>query len=111
MSRSDAERIGDILRAAERAALIVSEGRAAFLADWKNLLAAERLLHIIGQAANGLTAETVERFPQVPWNLIRGLRNRITHEYHKLDNEVIWETLAVSVPELADALMGGPGGG
>lgn len=111
MSRSDSERIDDILRAAERASLIVSEGKAAFSADWKNLLAAERLLHIVGQASNGLSAETIERFPQVPWNLIRGLRNRITHEYHKLDNEVIWETLAVSLPALADALTGSPRGG
>lgn len=104
MSRSDSERIDDILQAARDVARLVSEGKDAFEADWKNALVAERLLQVIGEAANGLSVATMDRYGQVPWPLIRGLRNRITHEYHRLDSEVIWETLVVSVPELAEGL-------
>ena len=51
MSRSDAERIDDILDACEELADIVNQGRAAF--DSRSVLrrAAERLLDVIGEAA------------------------------------------------------------
>ena len=108
MSRSDEERIDDILHAAERSAWLVAEGEEAFESDWKNPLVGERLLHIVGEAANGLSDDATARYPQVPWQLIRGLRNRITHEYHRLSPSVIWETLAVSVPDLARTLVDKP---
>ncbi len=51
MSRSDDDRVQDILDAAAQAARIVADGEEAFREDDIRQLAMERLLEIIGEAA------------------------------------------------------------
>lgn len=104
MSRSDAQRIQDIVVAARRASSITADGRDAFDADWRNVAAAERMLHIIGEAAAKLSDAALTEYPDVPWRLIRRMRNVITHEYHKVEPDMIWDTLVSSIPPLLDHL-------
>ncbi|HUW78320.1 MAG TPA: hypothetical protein VMV52_06175 [Candidatus Nanopelagicaceae bacterium] len=58
MSRDDGQRIQDIIDAAEKVALLVSEGRTAYDESPSIGPAIERFLEIIGEAANVLTDET-----------------------------------------------------
>jgi len=37
---------------------------------------------------------------QVPWINIVGLRNRIVHDYGKLDLKIIYDTVKINLPEL-----------
>lgn len=108
MSRSDEERIGDILKAAELASKIADEGEQAFVSDWKNIPAAERALHIIEEAATKLSDETASRYPEAPWSQIRRFRTLITHEYHKVDPGTLCDTLDKSVPALVEMILNGP---
>ena len=50
MSRSDEERLGDIVEAARRLAEITSAGWESFSSDWMPRAAAERMMHVIGEA-------------------------------------------------------------
>ncbi|MDE0678021.1 MAG: DUF86 domain-containing protein [Acidimicrobiaceae bacterium] len=104
MSRSDEERLGDILRAAEIASKIAAEGEHAFASDWKNVPAAERALQIIGEAATKLSDDVLARYPGVPWRQIRRFRTLITHEYHKVDAQTLWDTLEKDIPWLVAIL-------
>lgn len=106
MSRSDEERISDILTAAELASKIAAEGHQALVSNWKNIPAAERALHIIGEAATKLSDDALARYPDVPWRKIRRFRTLITHEYHKVDQQTLWETLEKEVPALVEMLTG-----
>ncbi|MBU0734029.1 MAG: DUF86 domain-containing protein [Proteobacteria bacterium] len=36
-----------------------------------------RLLEIIGKAANGVSMDSLEKHPQIPWKKMIGLRNRL----------------------------------
>lgn len=38
--------------------------------------------------------------PEVPWDRIRGFRNRGVHGYDSLDFEVVWDALTEDVPIL-----------
>jgi len=58
VSRRDGQRVADIVDAAAELSAIVDRGRDAFDADPILRRVAERLLEIIGEAANSLTAET-----------------------------------------------------
>jgi uncharacterized protein with HEPN domain len=40
----------------------------------------------------------------VPWRLIRGMRNRIAHNYWTVDDEVVWSVIEDHAPRLHDAL-------
>jgi uncharacterized protein with HEPN domain len=55
VSRRDDERVADILDAASEIAAITGPGRDAWDKDRIRQLAAERLLEIIGEAANSLS--------------------------------------------------------
>ena len=57
MSRRDAERVADILHADDEVAEIVGLGRDAWDKERIRQLAVERLLEIIGEAANSLTED------------------------------------------------------
>lgn len=56
MSRSDDERIADIVEAAAEIAAVVERGKSAWDEDRVSRLAVERLLEIIGESARAMTA-------------------------------------------------------
>jgi uncharacterized protein with HEPN domain len=101
VTRSDDERIGDILDAAAELADIVARGRAAFDTDPILRRATERLLEIIGEAANSLGDATTNRHPGVPWRDITRLRVLLAHHYQRVDPAQVWKIAETDVPMLA----------
>lgn len=71
-----------------------------FLADRKTIHAVTRCLEIIGEAANNVPDHVRDMSPEIPWAAIRGMRNRIAHEYFGVDNKVVWETVQRDLPKL-----------
>ena len=63
MSRRDDERIADILDAASEIAEIIELGREAWDKDRIRRLAVERLLEIVGEAANSLSSSRTSAPP------------------------------------------------
>ena len=59
-----------------------------------------RRLLIIGEAANRISTATKERLSTIPWRPIKGMRNRLVHEYDDLDLATVWETVKMSLPDL-----------
>ena len=65
----------------------------AFAAGQKTVDAVVRNFITIGEAANHVSPEIAARYPAVPWHQMRGLRNIAVHEYARVNNRVIWETV------------------
>ena len=105
MSRADEERIGDILAAASELEAVVGRGWDAFASDPILRRAAERLLEIIGEAANALSDQTRDSFAGVPWSDIRRLRIVVAHHYHRVDLEQVWTVATEDVPALVQRLQ------
>lgn len=75
----------------------------AFETDTKTQRAVTMSLVILGEAAGKIEThfpEFVAAHPEIPWTAIRGMRNRIAHEYFNLDFETVWATLQTEIPEL-----------
>jgi uncharacterized protein with HEPN domain len=104
VTRSDEQRLADLLDAADELAGIVARGREAFDADPILRRATERLLEIIGEAANGLSEETTGQHPGVPWRDITRRRIVLAHHYHRVDPNQVWNIAAEHVPAMATAL-------
>ena len=59
--------------------------RNSWSQDRKTIDAVIRNLEVIGEAAKHLPAELQERYPDIPWFHIQGMRNLLIHEYFGVD--------------------------
>ena len=84
--------------------MIVTAGKDAFLRDRTRQLAAEAILHHLGEIVARLPAETVADHPEVAWRAIRGMRNVVAHQYQSVDYEIVWTALAERLPGDASAI-------
>jgi uncharacterized protein with HEPN domain len=71
-----------------------------FLNDVKTQSSVLYQIVIIGEAINRLSSEFAQTYPEIPINRIRGMRNRVVHEYKEVDLEILWEVTQTSIPEL-----------
>jgi uncharacterized protein with HEPN domain len=78
---------------------------ATFNSDRRTTLAATRALEIMGEAARHVPANVRRRYPQVPWQDITDMRNKVIHEYFGGDLEVVWRTIQEDLPPLCEAIQ------
>lgn len=62
-----------------------------------------RMIQISENSAK-LTDEFKSMYANIPWRAIKGLRNRIVHEYGNVDLSVVYDTVKKDIPVLADIL-------
>ncbi len=106
MKRPDDEtRLRHMLDAA-RTAIEFAGGRTGndLITDKMLDLSLTRLLEILGEAAKGVSPDFRQRFPEVPWNQVVGIRNILTHAYFDIDLEIIWSVVAEDLPLLVKQL-------
>lgn len=75
-----------------------------FLDDKKTITACAFTVSQIGELVKEVENETMEKYSNIPWNSIKGMRNRIVHDYDNVDLSVLWGTIKESLPELKDKL-------
>ncbi|MDR1973658.1 MAG: DUF86 domain-containing protein [Bacteroidales bacterium] len=75
-----------------------------FISDHKTIDAVIRNFEIIGEAANRLPDEYRDIHSKIEWDRIRGLRNRIVHDYFGIDYSIVWQIKETYLPLLIDKL-------
>lgn len=71
-----------------------------FEKDRKTIDAVIRNFEIIGEASSKLPKEFTEKYPEIPWKSIIGLRNVLIHDYFGVDVVAVWENIRQKLPEL-----------
>ena len=69
-----------------------------FRKDQKTVDAVIRNFEIIGEASKNLNDEIKEKYPDVPWEEMYYLPNRVSHEYFGVDYEIIWDIATNHLP-------------
>ncbi len=67
-----------------------------------------RNIEILGEASNNLMKrfpEFITAHPEVPWEAIYYMRNRIIHGYVSIDYELVWIVITKDLPELQNQLL------
>ena len=59
-----------------------------------------REIIVIGEAVNKVSEETKNKYIEVPWKDIIGMRNKIIHEYFGIDLEAVWKTAEQDTSDL-----------
>jgi uncharacterized protein with HEPN domain len=72
----------------------------SYEADSKTKDAVERNFEIIGEAASRIPDEFKKLHPGVEWRIIKDFRNFIIHEYFGINNQIVWDTIQLRLPDL-----------
>jgi uncharacterized protein with HEPN domain len=62
-------------------------------------------LSVIGEAAAHVSPATQKALPAIPFQRIKGLRNRIAHDYGAIDFKIVWEVTQKEIGPLITALQ------
>jgi len=86
--------------AREAVSMVQGKTRVDLDTDRKLNLALVRLLEIIGEAAGRISKEDRDRYSNIPWAEIVGLRNRLIHGYDEVDFDILWEIVTADLQSL-----------
>jgi uncharacterized protein with HEPN domain len=69
-----------------------------FKQDYKTVDAVIRNFEVIGEASKNLPEEFKNNHPEIPWDEMYLLRNKVSHEYFGIDYEIIWDVAINYLP-------------
>ena len=97
--------LNDIAAACEECLFFV-EGMTfeEFNQDRRTQLAVVKELEIIGEAAGKLPRAIRNAAPEVPWTGMVGMRNRLAHEYFRVNYETVWRTVHIYLRPLYESV-------
>jgi uncharacterized protein with HEPN domain len=105
-SRALRPRLDDILENIDIAkGAVATHDLASFTADPVLRLAIERAIEIISEAARHIPTEVCDKHPNIPWRNIFAIGNKLRHEYHRVDPDIIWDVATVHLADLRTAIQ------
>ncbi len=64
-----------------------------------------RNIEIIGEASKNIPVKIQQLFTDIPWQKLRGIRNRIVHDYFDIDRTIIWYIVTNELSPLKKSLQ------
>ena len=59
-----------------------------------------KAIEVPGEAARLVSEAVRGAHPEIPWSQIAGMRNRMIHEYFRIDLPTVWQTVRDDIPPL-----------
>ena len=99
------ERLGHILDSISSIeSFLAGYDRSSFLDDRKTIDATLFQFAVIGEAIIRVDQEILDNY-DFPWYKVRAFRNFILHEYHAIEDRVIWHTVRKDLPLLKQMII------
>ena len=101
MKRDISIYVKDILENTERAEKFVEGmGYGDFARDERTNFAVVRCIEIMGEAAKHIPESTRQKYPEIPWKDIAGMRDKVIHFYFGVNFERVWMVVKEDVPRI-----------
>jgi uncharacterized protein with HEPN domain len=75
-----------------------------FKVDDKTSSAVIRKFEIIGEATKNIPEVIRERYSQIPWKDVAGMRDKLIHAYSEVDLKLVWTTIHQRLPTLKSTI-------
>lgn len=62
-------------------------------------------IQVIGEAVSKIPEDIKADEKQIPWQLIKGMRNRLIHEYFGTDLQLVWNVIKNELPSFRGELQ------
>ena len=103
--RTDVDTLRDIREAIRRTQVYVSTMTfEQFLADIKTQDSVVRNLEVMGEATKNLSVQMRNKYPDVPWKDLAGVRDKLIHHYFGVNFDIVWNIVTVELPVLASQI-------
>lgn len=76
-----------------------------FCREWQLKRAVQRGIEILSEASKRLPDDIKAEHPAIEWRKVHGIGNILRHEYHRISDEVIWDSVREDFPALKEALL------
>lgn len=105
MKRDNTLFLKDIVKACEYIQQFV-EGLTfeEFLKDEKTSSAVIRKFEIIGEAVKNIPELIRNRYPDIMWKDIAGMRDRLIHGYFGIDYLIVWNSIEFDIPKILSSV-------
>lgn len=105
MSRSDLVYIEDILESVSLIFQYIGESTEYdFVSNTMLQDAVVRRFEVIGEASGKISATLKQIHPDIQWNLMKAMRNKLIHEYFGISAHTIYQTVKQDLPVLQEQL-------
>ena len=65
-----------------------------------------RQIEIIGEAVRHISKDIRKTYPEIPWQDVAGMRDKLIHDYFGVDIEKVWDTAQDDLPILKQQVLG-----
>jgi uncharacterized protein with HEPN domain len=76
-----------------------------FIKDRKTLNAVVRSIEIIGEASKNIPEPIKQKYKELPWKQMAGMRDKLIHAYFGVDTETLWKAAKNNIPTLKAAIQ------
>jgi uncharacterized protein with HEPN domain len=77
----------------------------SYQTDLKTKSAVERQMQIMTEAAIRLGGDAERVAPGPDWEGFRGMGNLLRHAYHRIDDQIIWNTVKIELPHMREVVV------
>jgi uncharacterized protein with HEPN domain len=59
---------------------------------------------IVGEASSHIPEDLQAQYSELPWRLMKAMRNVMAHEYFQIDSQILWRTIQKNLPQVRSQL-------
>ena len=104
--RDNTRHLRDLLEAIDLVELFLHDMTfESYQTDLKTKSAVERQMQNMTEAAIRLGEDAERIAPGPDWEGFRGMGNLLRHAYHRIDDEIIWNTVKDELPRMREVVV------